>query len=126
MRPPDPASILTFVPAKDFAVSTRFYETLGFTHDGADDVRFMRLGSFGFLLQDYYVEEWANNFMMAMHVSNVNAWHLHATDLDLTGQFDGVRLSEPALEDWGMIVMHLIDPSGVLWHITQDPPARAP
>ena len=30
-----------------------------------------------------------------------------------------ICVSPPKLEDWGMIVPYLVDPTGVLWHITQ-------
>ena len=114
--------IFPFVPAKDFELSTRFYKDLGFECPGDDDdVRSFSLGQFGFLLQDFYVEDWANNFMMNLHVDDVNRWHQHILESGVTENYPGVRLSPPKLEDWGMIVMHLVDPTGILWHITQRP-----
>lgn len=122
--PADPKSILTFVPAKDFDLSCRFYEALGFrAADDHPDVRYYGLGQSGFLLQNFYVKAWANNFMMAMHVADLDAWWDHVQTLVASGEFSGVRAKEPALEDWGMRVLQLWDPSGVLWHITADPEA---
>src|ERR1700676_2513640 len=49
----------TFVPAKDFAQSQRFYAELGFEVTPlADKLAEVRLGGHGFLLQDYFVEAW--------------------------------------------------------------------
>ena len=120
--PSDPASILTFVPAKDFATSCRFYEALGFeAADDDDDVRYYGRGGSGFLLQNFYVKKWADNFMMAMHVADMEDWWAHVESVVASGEFPGVRAKAPQLEDWGMRVMYLWDPSGVLWHITATP-----
>ena len=64
-------SIFPFVPSKDFEAATQFYKDLGFSCPSDDEsVRTMTLGQFGFLLQDFYVEEWANNFMMYINVDS--------------------------------------------------------
>jgi uncharacterized glyoxalase superfamily protein PhnB len=120
--PADPQSILTFVPAKDFDVSCRFYEALGFqAGDDDSDVRLYRRGGAGFLLQNFYVKKWANNFMMAMHVPDLDDWWAAVQEVIDSGEFAGVRAKAPKLEDWGMRVMYLWDPSGVLWHVTGSP-----
>jgi len=120
--PADPDSILTFVPARDFDVSCRFYEALGFqAGDDDSDVRYYRRGGAGFLLQNFYIKKWANNFMMAMHVPDLDAWWTEVQALIGSGEFPGVRAKAPKLEDWGMRVMYLWDPSGVLWHVTGSP-----
>ncbi len=122
----DPMSILTFVPARDFELSARFYEALGFVPGDADpDVRYYGRGGSGFLLQNFYVKAWANNFMMAMHVPDLDAWWAEVEALVDSGEFPGVRAKAPRLEDWGMRVMYLWDPSGVLWHITAQPEEEA-
>jgi hypothetical protein len=116
--------VLPFVPALDFELATRFYRDLGFQCPNEDDdVRYFSMGPFGFLLQDFYVEDWANNFMLNMHVEDIERWHQHIRESGLIDKYPGTRVSKPGLEDWGMIVMHLWDPSGVLWHITQKPDA---
>ena len=116
----DVHSILPFVPAKDFVVSTAFYKALGFDVNDDDDVRYCGLGGVGFLLQDFYVKDWADNFMIAMHVDDAQEWIDRAGTI--TEQFPGTRTAPPKLEDFGLIVGHIWDPSGVLWHITQTPP----
>ncbi len=120
--PEDPKSVLTFLPAKDFGVSCRFYEALGFqAGDDDPDVRYYGRGTTGFLLQNFYVKKWADNFMMAMHVDDLEEWWTEIQALVDSGEFPGVRARGPQLEDWGMQVLYLWDPSGVLWHVTADP-----
>ena len=120
--PADPESILTFVPAKDFAVSCRFYERLGFLPaDDDPDVRYYGRGATGFLLQNFYVKKWADNFMMAMHVPDLDAWWAEVQEVIDSAEFPAVRAKAPRLEERGTRVMYLWDPSGVLWHVTGSP-----
>lgn len=115
-----PASILTFIPARDFELASAFYEAIGFECPSHDEgVRYFGMGDVGFLLQDFWVEAWAENFMMAMHVEDTAA--IIARVDAVREQFEGVRTQAPQMEDWGMIVGYFWDPTGVLWHITQRP-----
>jgi hypothetical protein len=85
----------------------------------AKAVRFERDG-YGFWLQDYYVEDWAANFMLCLYVDDVNAWWAHIETLGFSDRYgDTARvLSEPHSQEGGL--MQFSDPSGVLWHIRQD------
>lgn len=104
------------VPAKDFEISRRFYEELGFHAQVlTDGLVEMHLGVYSFILQNYYVEHWANNFVMHLRVSDVKAWWDRITALDLAGRY-GVGTQAPSQESWG-VVAGLVDPSGVLWRI---------
>jgi predicted lactoylglutathione lyase len=115
-------SIFPFVPSKDFELATQFYKDLGFSCPSDDEhVRTFTLGQFGFLLQDFYVEEWAKNSMMNLHVNDIDKWYKHTQDTKVTDKYPGTSVSPPKLEDWGMMVMHSVDPTGILWHITQTP-----
>lgn len=68
-----------YVPAKDFEVSKRFYQALGFNiSPGWGGTADCELNGHRFRLQDYYVQDWANNFMMVMGVDDVEAWHRRA------------------------------------------------
>jgi hypothetical protein len=90
--------VRAFVPALDFALSREFYEAIGWTTvwtDG-DGLALMELGGHRFMLQDYYVREWAENFMMAVIVSDAGAWFRR-----------------------GATVTYVWDPCGVLLHFTQ-------
>jgi hypothetical protein len=66
-----------------------------------------------FRLQDYYVEDWANNFMVVMGVDDAEAWHQRARRIADSGEFDGIRIKPPEVVD-GSLVLHVVDPSGVL------------
>jgi hypothetical protein len=103
-----------YVPAKDFEVSKRFYAALGFTmSDGWGGTADFALGGSQFRLQDYYVADWANNFMIVMGVDDVDEWHRHATDVARAPGFETVRVAE--IEPVGdNRVLHVHDPSGVL------------
>jgi catechol 2,3-dioxygenase-like lactoylglutathione lyase family enzyme len=108
-----------FLPAKNFELSKRFYETLGFEKVLDDEVAIFNAGSGGFILQNYYQKEWAENFMMQLMVDDLDAWWEHITAIDLPGQFGVPPPKAPAMQPWGLRIVYLVDPSGVLWHIAQ-------
>ena len=59
-----------FVPAKDFALSRQLYAELGFHTQWAEgNAAELRLGPFGFILQNFYVEQHAGNFMVHLMVA---------------------------------------------------------
>jgi hypothetical protein len=110
-----------FLPAKDFEISTRFYTDLGFeVYLLGDKVAHVGFGNFAFLLQDYFVKEWADNVMMHMLVNNLNEWWAFISSLNLESRY-GVRApAPPKLEPWGLRVAYIVDPSGVLWHFAEE------
>lgn len=111
------------VPSKDFAQSRAFYEALGFTaRPLGPDLIEMSIGGFQFFLQDYFVKDYAENFVMHMLVDNLDAWWGHIVSLDIPTTF-GISWTPraPALQPWGMRVAFIADPSGVLWHIAERP-----
>jgi hypothetical protein len=56
-----------YMPAKDFELSKRFYAALGFSMSpGWGGTADFELGGHRFRLQDYYVRDWANNFMVVI------------------------------------------------------------
>lgn len=114
--------IKAFVPARDFELSMRFYEALGFTRASVfDGIAYFHCGDSSFLLQDFFVREHADNFQMHLLVENVDDWHTRAKDV--AGQF-GVKVGEPEDRPWGMRDFTLFDPTGVLWRIAQNIPGR--
>jgi len=103
------------VPAKDFDLSLRFYTDLGFqSRKLTDRLAEMTLGACTFLLQDYYVREWADNSVIHMFVSDLDGWWEYIDGLDLPGRY-GVKTRSPRDEGWGVRVFGIGDPSGVLW-----------
>ncbi len=110
----------TFVPAKDFARSRDFYQALGFNMPWSDDnMAYLHHGNSSFLLQNFYVREQAENFVMHLLVEDVAAWHRHLSEAGVAERFD-VRMGELVDQPWGMREFVLFDPSGVLWHIAQN------
>ena len=115
-------NLTPFVPAKDFDLSSRFYRDLGFAPGASikSAVRFERDG-YGFWLQNYYVEDWAGNFMFCLYVEDIEAWWSHIEAMRFDEVYGGTArvLAEPHKQE-GAVMMQFADPSGVLWHIRQD------
>ncbi len=114
--------VKTFVPAKKFEESLAFYEALGWKINFcADDngIAELELADSRFFLQNYYNKDWANNFMLFITVSDAQAWFDHAKEVIDNNNWKYARLSEPKREDYGALVTHVWDPSGVLLHFSQ-------
>lgn len=110
----------TFVPAQDYHLSKQFYQDIGFTMASEEGgVAFFHHGSCSFLLQDFYQQELAENFMMHLLVEDIYAWHQQIIDSGVVERY-GVRLSSVQLQPWKMLDFTLNDPSGVLWRIGQN------
>ncbi len=107
-----------FVPAKDLERSKRFYLDLGFRENwGNDEVCELQIGDYRFLLQKFYVADHANNFMMSLTVDDADSWWEHIQDRKLKDKYGLYMAKPPELQPWGLRVLYLTDPSGVLWHI---------
>ena len=118
MEPSKVVELNAFVPAKDFAVSKQFYTDLGFTLLwGSDDIAQFRVGAFTFLLQKFHVKEHASNFMMALMVEDADEWWHHINRIGLAEKYPGRMQKPPTMQPWGLRVLYLSDPGGVLWHI---------
>lgn len=111
-----------FVPAKDFALSRQFYLDLGFTLQLDAEVAIFGIGRTSFLLQNYYNKDWAENFMMQLMVDDLDTWWGQVRALDLPTRYPVKPPLAPAMQPWGLRVMYLFDPSGVLWHVAQRRP----
>lgn len=103
-----------YVPAKDFELSKRFYAALGFNmSEGWGGTADFELNGCTFRLQNYYVQDWANNFMFVIGVEDVEAWHQRAIELLNSNAFAGMRVRPPEPVD-NSLVLHVVDPTGVL------------
>jgi uncharacterized glyoxalase superfamily protein PhnB len=110
------------VPAKDYAESLRFYGVVGFQATTlAPTLTEMRLGAHSFLLQDFYVPEYANNFVIHMTVENADDWWAHIDSLAIDKNFKVRSPIAPRLEPWGLRTTYLFDPTGVLWQVMSRP-----
>jgi catechol 2,3-dioxygenase-like lactoylglutathione lyase family enzyme len=112
--------IKAFVPARDFAVSKAFYVALGFEVPwSSGDVAYVRYGEASFLLQEFFVPDHAQNFMMHLLVENVDDWYAHVVAAKVAERF-GTRVEPPEDRPWGLRDFILVDPTGVLWRIGQN------
>ena len=108
-----------FVPAKDFAKSKAFYRALGFKVLLDSEVAIFAIGATSFILQNFYQKDFAGNFMMQLMVDDLDGWWAHIQSLDLPGRFGVPEPKAPAMQPWGLRILYLTDPSGVLWHVGQ-------
>ena len=120
-----PSKILdlkAFVPARDFELSRRFYHDLGFHQNwGNDQACEFELEGYRFILQNFYLKDHAGNFMMSLMVEDADQWWEFIESCDLAKKYDLSLAKPPALQPWGLRVLYLSDPSGVLWHIADRP-----
>jgi hypothetical protein len=108
------------VPAKNFDVSKEFYEAIGcIVRDVSTELALVEIADRRFYLQNYYVKDWAENFVLYVVIEDANAWYEHVSAVIASNRFVGARARPPRRENYGAIVTYLIDPSGVLIHLAQ-------
>lgn len=113
-----PIEIKAFVPAKDFELSKRFYQDLGFDVSwSSEGLAYIQLGNTSFLLQEF--PNGIDNFMMHLLVQNVDAWWAHVQERDIVAKY-GVMIESVSDKPWGLRDFAISDPSSVLWRIGQN------
>lgn len=106
--------LVVYIPAQDFEVSKAFYSVLGFTlTEGFGDTMDCRLGGAVFRLQNYYVKDWASNFMMKFDVDDVDVWSEHIKTVLAQKTYGNAKVAEPEMIG-DTKIMHVWDPCGVL------------
>lgn len=109
--------IKAFVPAKDFNLSKRFYQDIGFDLAWSDDqLAYLHVGNSSFLLQNFYNETHAANFMMHLLVEDIEPWWRHVQAQKIANRYS-VMVESPEDRPWGLRDFVLVDPTGVLWRI---------
>ena len=109
-----------FVPSIDHERSRQFYEALGFETRYADaSIAVLVSGNDSFILQNFYVKELAENFVLQLTVADAIAWWNKYDPERVAGRFGAKTPVPPTLQAWEMIVGFIHDPSGVLWHVTE-------
>ncbi len=109
--------IKAFVPAKNFELCKNFYSEIGFELKWSDgDLAYFAADNSSFFLQNHYVKEHADNFMMHVLVSNADDWWSRIKVSNVIEKY-GVSLGDPEDREWGIRDFTLIDPTGVLWRI---------
>jgi catechol 2,3-dioxygenase-like lactoylglutathione lyase family enzyme len=117
--------IKAFMPAKDFDLSKRFYKDLGFDLAWEDDhLAEFRHGNARFLLQNFFNEMHAANFMMHLLVEDVDAWWAKVSGDGIPAKY-GVSAGALNNHPGGMRDFTLVDPTGVLWRVGQVTKARS-
>ena len=108
--------IMSFIGAKDYQVSRRFYSELGFQVGEGEKYCEVKVNDeLGFWLQKYYQKSWVNNSMIFLEVPDVELLEKELLAKGLHHKYKHVRFTEIKTFDWGReLFMH--DPSGVLWH----------
>jgi uncharacterized glyoxalase superfamily protein PhnB len=116
--------VKAFVPARDLALSKQFYQDIGFELAWSDDdLAYMRRGNSSFLLQNFYNEVHAGNFMMHLLVTDVDAWWHHVQAQGIALKYN-TKTEPPEDRPWGIRDFVLVDPTGVLWRVGQNISAR--
>ncbi len=109
-------SIRPFIGAKNYEVSRKFYQDLGFRENIlSPDMSYFKTAGIGFYLQNAYVKDWIDNSMIFMEVDDVKRFWNELLALDLTVKYTNVRVTPIRELEWGRECF-LHDPSGILWH----------
>ena len=69
-----------YVPAKNSTIEALLHRARVRDDRGLGRRGRSELSGHRFRLQDYYVKDWADYFMVVIGVDDVEAWHRHATD----------------------------------------------
>ena len=119
--------IMTFIPSViDYETAIRFYLEIGFAVDfRSDSIAVLNIDGCRFFLQNNSNNWIENNFMMLLEVEDLDDWWTRLDGLNLTERYKGVSLRPPEVYPWGNREIHLIDPCGVLWHISATKPPLA-
>eukprot|EP01029_Cantina_marsupialis_P006520 TRINITY_DN1716_c1_g4_i1.p1 TRINITY_DN1716_c1_g4~~TRINITY_DN1716_c1_g4_i1.p1 ORF type:complete len:129 (+),score=9.61 TRINITY_DN1716_c1_g4_i1:226-612(+) len=114
------SEIKAFIPALDYELSKEFYKTIGFTQaSDFDGVAYFYRGECSFLLQDFYVKEHCENFVLHILVTDINSWYTFIKEKNVEQKFK-TTISEIKKQPWNMYEFILTDPSGVLLRISQN------
>lgn len=109
-------SIRAFLGSKNYTISRNFYLDLGFNEILiSEKMSYFHMDGFGFYLQDYYVKDWIDNSMIFFEVDNLEKTLNDIHSLQLTENYENVRLSEIVHNPWGS-EFFLHEPCGILWH----------
>ena len=109
----------TFIPSQFFDFSREFYTAIGFKEaSNKNGIAYFSQGDCSFLLQDFYLEEFAKNMVMHFLVEDVEAWYIQISCL--LEKFPFLQLSGVESQSWGMKDFTFKDPCGVLWRVAQN------
>lgn len=112
------SSLLPFVPSgKEYDASRQLFKDLGFEeiweHGGYAG---FRNGPAQFILQKFDNQAFAENFMVRLNVTDLDAWWQAVSEKQLEKIYPQFRIKPPVDFPWGREV-HFIDLAGVCWHV---------
>jgi uncharacterized glyoxalase superfamily protein PhnB len=109
-----------FIPSgENYPLAVQFYMDLGFEKIfSSDELTIFKFDETEFHVQNFHNAELQNNFMLELCVQDLDAWWQHIEDTGIVGKYN-VRAKRPQIQPYGKRAIHLIDPAGVLWHITE-------
>lgn len=112
--------IRPFVPSgENNQQSLQFYRDLGFEQIyHSSELSIFKVDDLEFHLQNYHNRELQDNFMLELCVQDLDAWWEHIQSSGIIEKYQ-VRAKPPQLQPYGKRAIHLIDPAGVLWHLTE-------
>ena len=119
--------ITQFVPAKDIELSKKFYLRLGckLNYQSGKFSQFELCGC-RFYLQDFYVKEHTENYMMHFSVEDIDSWHQHVLalleDFPISNGGSARIITPLHEEESGAKSFQLADPSSVLITFAQFSP----
>lgn len=109
-----------FLGAEDYETSLAFYKALGWRLSwNQGTLAELELGDCRFYLQRYYQREWCHNTMIHLTVDDAAAWFERCRAVLAERAYGAARVRAPRRADYGALVTHLWDPSGILWHLAQ-------
>lgn len=112
-------SLEPFIPSgSSFENSKQLFQELGFkiNWDAGDYIGFERDGC-KFILQNFNNEEFAQNLMINVKVSNAEEFWKFVTENKLPERF-GIRITKPKQQPYGKEV-NIVDIAGVCWHFVE-------
>jgi uncharacterized glyoxalase superfamily protein PhnB len=102
--------------------ASRSTRDLGFHENWANEQACeLELEGHRLILQNFYVKDHAGNFMMSLMGEDADKWWESIQTTGLVMKYVLGMAKPPALQPWGLRVLDLADPTGVLWHITDRP-----
>ncbi|WP_409342694.1 hypothetical protein [Paenibacillus sp. MBLB4367] len=109
-----------FIPSgENYDLAQRFFEELGFEKIySSQELSIFRTGEQEFFLQNFHKQDFQDNFMVELVVEELDAWWEHIRAAALEEKYP-IKLKPPVLYPWGKREIHLIDPAGVCWHISE-------
>jgi len=112
-------SLEPFIPSgSNFEASKQLFQELGFqiTWDAGDYIGF-ESDACKFILQKYDNQEFANNLMVNVRITNAEEFYQLVNEKSLPQRF-GIRLSKPTQQPYGKEV-NIVDIAGVCWHFVE-------